>query len=102
MIEEIVQQLWQASEAQKTCRIILKNEPFPRVIAPFGVCKSSKNEIVLVCKQLAGFTKAGGKAGYRNLALKKINEVEILSQKFEHPTDFNPLDSQYKEWVYHI
>jgi hypothetical protein len=49
-----------------------------------------------------GFTKAGRTAGYRNLALREIAEVEILDDKFRKRDDFNPLDGQYKEWVFHI
>ena len=80
----------------------MKGEPFPRVIHPYGVCRSSADRIVVVCKQAAGYTKGGGGAGYRNLLLEKITEVEILEEKFSKSPDFDPNDAQYKEWVYHI
>lgn len=101
-MQEIIKELWKASDDKKACRIIMKGEPFPRVIHPYGVCKSSNNKIVLVCRQAAGFTKGGSGAGYRNLILEKIEEVEILSERFSKSSDFDPADSQYKEWVYHI
>ena len=39
---------------------------------------------------------------YRNLQFDKIVEAEILEANFTKRDDFNPLDGQYKEWVYHI
>lgn len=101
-MDEIIRSLWEASESESACRITLQKEPFPRLAHPYGVCKTSANKIVLVCTQVAGFTKAGGEAGYRNLKLERIEAVEILDEHFQKRNDFNPLDSQYKEWVYHI
>lgn len=102
MLDEIVVQLWDASNRNKVCRINLRGEPFPRIVSPYGVCKTSTNKIVLVCGQLAGYTKMGGGIGYRNLLLNRISEVEILNKSFDKPSDFNPQDDQYLEWVYHI
>ena len=101
-MEEIIKQLWNASDNRRECRITLDGEPFPRVIQPYGVCQTLKGKIVVVCQQIAGFTKAGGAEGYRNLSLKRIKEVEILDNEFEVAQDFDPNDVQYKEWVYHI
>ena len=101
-LEETTQQLYQASEKKRVCRILLKGEPITRTIQPHGIARTPKNQIVLVCWQTMGFTKAGGKAGYRNLQLDHIVEIEILDQHFQKRDDFNPPDGQYKEWVYHI
>jgi hypothetical protein len=49
-----------------------------------------------------GFTKPGRGAGFRNLRLEEIEEVEVLETTFSKDSGFNPKDSQYKEWVYHI
>ena len=84
------------------CRILLEGEPLTRTVEPYGVVRTSRNQIVLVCWQSIGFTKAGGKEGYRNLVLNRIIELEILDNHFQKRTDFNPVDVQYKEWVYHI
>jgi predicted DNA-binding transcriptional regulator YafY len=100
--EEITQQCWEASEKKRACRVSLNKEPMPRIVCPYGICRTSKNQIVLVCWQTSGFTKAGGKEGYRNLQLDRIVELEILDWHFQKRNDFNPLDGQYKEWVYHI
>lgn len=102
MIEEITQQLWQASEKRRACRVTMKGEPLPRMIHPYGICRTSSDKIVLVCRQTMGFTKGTGKEGYRNLKLADIEKVEMVEFHFKVPEDFNPNDSQYKEWVYHI
>ncbi len=101
-MEEIIKLLWSASDQKKSCRIILKKEPFPRVIHPYGVCRTSVNKIVLICKQTGGYTIGGGFEGYKNLVLDRIDIVESLDQFFEIESDFDPNSSQYKEWVYHI
>jgi len=102
MIEEITQQLWQASEKKRMCRIRLKGEPITRTVHPYGICQTSANRIVLVCWQSLGFTKAGGREGYRNLILQDIEEVEMLELHFHKRDDFHAKDTQYKDWVYHI
>lgn len=101
-LNEITEALWFASEKKYSCRIILNGEPFPRVVDPYGIAKTSGKQIVLVCWQSLGLTKAGQGAGFRNLQLERIIEVETLSEHFIKRDDFNPNDSQYKEWVYHI
>jgi len=80
----------------------MDDEPFPRVVHAYGVCQTSAGTIVLACQQVAGFTKGGGTEGYRNIRLDRIREVEVLEDLFEVSEDFDPDDSQYKEWVYHI
>jgi WYL domain len=102
MLEEITQRLWQASESRKVCRIHLKGEPLTRTIHPYGICRTRPNHIVLVCWQVLGFTKAGAKEGFRNLLLDNMDEVEMLEERFQVHPQFNALDGQYKEWVYHI
>ena len=102
MLEEITQELYQASERRRVCRVKMHGEPFPRMIHPFGICRTPSNRIVVVCWQTLGFTKVGGKEGYRNLVLEDVEEVEILELHFQPRADFNPNDTQYREWVYHI
>jgi hypothetical protein len=100
-LEELAQQFWEASEKKQGCKVLLTEEPMPRTVCPYGICKTAKNQIVVVCWQISGFTK-GGHEGYRNLQLTKIAEIEILTWHFQKRGDFNPMDGQYKEWVYHI
>ena len=101
-LEELTQEFWQASEKFLVCRISMTGEPLPRTVHPYGIARTSKNQIVLVCWQALGFTKAGAKEGFRNLLLENITELETLSTHFQKRSDFNALDGQYKEWVFHI
>jgi hypothetical protein len=100
--EEITQTLWNASEERRPCRILLAGEPLTRNVNPYGICRTSRNEIMLVCWQSMGFTAPGRTAGFRNLRLEDITEVEVLEGTFDKDPGFNPSDPQYKEWVYHI
>lgn len=102
MLQEITTKLWQASEARKVCRVSLRGEALPRLVHPYGVFRSATNKILLHCWQVAGFTKAGGEVGYRNLVLNRITEIEILNNHFTKQEDFDPASEQYQEWVFHI
>lgn len=101
-MDEVTQLLWRASESRRVCRVTMLGEPLSRVVHPYGICRTSANHIILVCWQTMGFTKAGGKAGFRNLQLQRIEEVEMLDTHFQVSADFNANDGQYKDWVYHI
>jgi predicted DNA-binding transcriptional regulator YafY len=101
-MEEIVQTLYQASHDRRVCRITMRGEPLSRVVHPYGICRTAGDRVVLVCWQTLGFTKAGGKEGYRNLLLEHIEEVEVLEKRVRVQAGFNPADSHYKEWVYHL
>jgi hypothetical protein len=101
-LDEITETLWFASEKKYSCRVVLHGEPLPRIVNPYGIAKTSKKKIVLVCWQTLGLTKAGQGAGYRNLQLDRFIEVETLSEHFQKRDDFNPNDAQYQEWIYHI
>jgi hypothetical protein len=98
VIEELTQILWRASEGRQVCRIKLAGEFLERVIHPYGIYLSTRNQIMLACWQVMGFTKAGGKPGYRNLVLLDIENIEVLERHFFIRDDFNPKDGQYKEW----
>jgi len=100
--EELTPLLYQANQEKLACRISLQGEPFPRVVHPYGIARTSRNQVVLVCWQSMGITKVGSGAGYRNLQLDCIIEIEVLDQHFQKRDDFNENDSQYAEWVFHI
>jgi hypothetical protein len=102
MLEEITQQLYNASQEKRLCRIQMRGEPLSRVIHPYGICRTSGDKIILVCWQSLGFTGAKGQPGYRNLSLLDCEQVEMMDEYFSVDEGFNPEDSQYKEWVYHI
>jgi hypothetical protein len=101
-LDELTAILYDAAESRHACRISLSGEPFPRVINAYGVARTARNQIVLVCWQTMGLTKAGSGEGYRNLKLNRLTEIETLDAVFKKRDDFNPQDSQYAEWVFHI
>ena len=101
-MQEIIKLLWSASDQASECRVVLEGEPFPRIVHPYGVCQTSASKIVLVCKQVGGYTKGGGFEGYRNLVLHKIKSVEKLDKKFQVASDFESESPQYLDWVFHI
>jgi len=101
-MEEITALIWEAAEKRQCIRIHLRGEPLPRTVHPYGICRTSANKIVLVCWQSMGFTKPGGVEGFRNLVLEDLEEVEMLDSHFKVSEMFNPKDTQYKEWVFHI
>lgn len=100
--EEVTPILFEAAQKNRACRILLSHEPFPRVIYPHGIARTSRNQIVVVCWQSLGMTKTGRGEGYRNLQLDRIMEIEVLDTHFQKRDDFNPDDGQYAEWVFHI
>ena len=101
-MEEITEQLWEAAEKKRKCRIRMSREPIERLVHPYGICQTAGNKIILVCWQELGFTKAGRTAGYRNLKLADIETLEITELHFVKRDDFNPADGQYKDWVFHV
>lgn len=101
-MEEITALIWESAEKRRCIRIQVSGEPLPRTVHPYGVCRTSTNKIVLVCWQAMGFTKPGGLEGFRNIVLENLEEVEMLDSHFKVSEMFNPKDSQYKEWVFHI
>lgn len=102
MLEEITQLLYEASQQRRMCRIQMRGEPLSRVVHPYGICSTSKDNIMLVCWQSLGFTNASGKPGYRNLSLMDCESVEMMEDNFTVDEGFNPEDKQYQDWVYHI
>ena len=83
-------------------RETLEGDPVARVVHPYGICRTARQPIVLVCWQAFGFTKAGGRAGYRQLQLNRMATVEVLNTHVTADRGFHPEDGQYAEWVFHV
>jgi len=101
-IEAITQELFEASQQRKVCRIKLKEEPADRTIHPYGICQTSRNKITVVCLQVNGFTGTTKLPSYKNLLLKDCEYVEMLDLRFLVQSNFNPEDPIYKDWVFHV
>ena len=101
-LEVITQQLFEAAQERKCCRLKFTGEPLERVIHPYGICRTSHNKIVIVCWQILGFSGKRNEPGFKNLILQNCERVEILEERFRVQEKFNPDDALYKEWVFHI
>lgn len=101
-LEAITKQLWNASNSRNICSIKLAGENGYRLIHPHGIFMSSKKKLMIACWQKSGFSAKGATEGYKNLALEGCENVMVLNKKFYKRRDFNPGDSQYGEWLFHI
>lgn len=100
--EEIINTLKKACEERKFCRVQLTKEPSARIVQPHGICNCRRQKPVLVCVQTSGYSKSGKLPQFRNLPLDSCEEVEILDKKFRIHPNFDPLDGQYDEWLFHV
>jgi hypothetical protein len=100
--EEITKVLYEAAQRQKVCSLVITNEPSERIIHPYGVCQTGKNKIMIICWQESGFAGTSKLPGYRNLALMKCTTAELLDRHFLVRGDFNPADTSYMDWVFHV
>lgn len=98
----LAQQIWEASEKKRVCSVLLKGEAAVRIVHPHGICQAPTGTVVLVCYQVDGFSKGGKLPGYRNLPVLDCVKFKILDKHFSRREDFNPEDTQYGEWVFHI
>ncbi|MBA4144483.1 MAG: hypothetical protein DI538_04015 [Azospira oryzae] len=101
-IETVTQQLFEASQQRRVCKLKLKNEPSDRTIHPYGVCQTSKNKITIVCVQVDGFSGKSKIPGYKNLSLQDCEFVEPLDMRFLVQSNFDPENPIYKDWVFHV
>ena len=100
--EHITQQLYEAARRQKVCSLGFSHEPEVRIVHPYGVCQTGKNKIMIICWQESGFAGTSKLPGYRNLSLLKCTTVELLDRYFLVRGDFNPADTSYMDWVFHV
>jgi hypothetical protein len=101
-IEAVTQELFEASQQRRVCKLQLTGEPSGRTIHPYGICQTSKNKITVVCLQVDGFSGPGKLPSYKNLLLKDCESVEKLDLRFLVQSNFNPDDHVYKDWVFHV
>lgn len=101
-MELVTKVLYEATRRRCICSITLLNEPAPRIVHPYGLCQTSRKKIMIICWQEGGYAGTSRLPGYRNLALTKCTTVELLDRHFLVRGDFNPADSSYQEWVFHV
>lgn len=101
-VEIVTKLLYEATRRRCICRLSLSHEPEPRIIHPYGLCQTSRDKIMIICWQEDGYAGTSRLPGYRNLSLLKCSTVELLDRHFLVRGDFNPADSSYQEWVFHV
>jgi len=100
--ETITKQLLEAAQRQRICSLTFDNEPDSRIVHPYGICQTVKNKVMIICWQESGFGGTSKLPGYRNLSLLKCTTVELLDRHFLVRYDFDPSDTTYTDWVFHI
>ncbi|MFZ6011251.1 MAG: hypothetical protein ACOYXT_12965 [Bacteroidota bacterium] len=100
--QEIIKSLKQACEGFRMCRVHFQKEPYSRLIHPHGIAYTRKREVVIVCFQVAGYSKSQKLPEFRNLMINRCERIEVLNEKFKAHPKFNPLDHQYLDWMFHV
>lgn len=101
-VEFVTKLLYEATRRRRICSISLAHEPEPRIVHPYGLCQTQRDKIMIICWQEDGYSGTSRLPGYRNLSLAKCSTVELLDRHFLVRGDFNPADSSYQEWVFHV
>jgi len=93
---------WKPRKNAKRAGCGWKGESYPRTIHPYGVCQTSRGNMIIVCWQVAGFSGSGQLPAYKSLKIDQCERLEILTQKFIPQSNFNPADPLYKRWMFHV
>jgi|GEM_PF-398829 len=101
-VEIVTKLLYEATRRRLIVSLRLDNEPDARIVHPYGVCQTNRDKIMVICWQEAGYAGTSRLPGYRNLSLARCSTVELLDRYFLVRSDFNPADSSYQEWVFHV
>lgn len=100
--DEIIQTLREACEGKNVCRIRFKEEPDDRIIHPYGVCFSKKDNLLIISILAHGYSDRKNQLGYRNFNFEKCEWVELTEDTFEIDPGFNPYSPQYSGWLFHV
>jgi hypothetical protein len=100
--DEILSVLKQACLERRACRTKFLKDPGPRTILPHGVGFTSKNKKIIVCVQVGGYTGSQSLPQFRNLQFHSCEWIEMLERRFSVDPNFNPQDTQYKHWLFHV
>ena|SRR5436190_15964588 len=99
---EIIDTIKLACKESKIVKARLQDEPAVRIIHPFGVCLTTKRELIIVCWQIGGYTKSGALPQYRNIMINDCVHAEMMAQTFKVHAAFNPDSKQYDTWLFHV
>lgn len=101
-VEIVTKLLYEATRRRCICSLSLADEPEPRIVHPYGLCQTQRDKIMIICWQEDGYAGTSRLPGYRNLSLMRCSTVELLDRHFLVRGDFNPADTSYQEWVFHV
>ena len=96
----VVNTLKEAIEKQK--RIELIYEKSVRIVEPYLVGVNEKNNVSLRAFQTGGYSSSGNLPAWRLFLIDKIERVEILDEKFEINSMYNPEDSKMTQILFRI
>lgn len=74
-----------ACDNRLVCEVHIKNEPSVRVVQPLGVCLTNRRGLVVVCKQVDGYSKSLSFSATCNFSLDDCKDIRILESKFKVP-----------------
>lgn len=101
-VEIVTKLLYEATRRRRIVSLTLADEPQPRIVHPYGLCQTQRAKIMIICWQEDGFAGTSRLPGYRNLSLVRCLTAELLDRHFLVRGDFNPADTSYQDWVFHV
>jgi hypothetical protein len=81
----------QAAKGLALCELT-DSEGNTRTIEPYMVYTSTKGKRLFHCYQLSGFSERGQSQGWKNPEVESFAKVEVLQDKFQPRTDYNPFN----------
>ncbi len=94
-------QLIQAINNRNLINFTYDNRPI-RSAAPHAIYISSANNECLDAFQYDGYSKSGNLPAWRNFKLEKINNLEILEEKFDIADGYKSHSSKYNNYIHKI
>lgn len=101
-LEAFTKHVWAAANDRSICSLKLVGEEGFRTVYPHGIFFTKDKRLMILCWQKSGYSAKGVEKGYKTLLVEKIENVMVLNKKFMKRRDFNPQDSRYGTWLFHI
>lgn len=98
---DIQNYLIQAIDNKNLVNFYYENQPI-RKVAPHAIYISSAGNKNLDAFQHDGYSKSGDLPSWRNFKLSKIENIEILNDKFEIVDGYKSNSSKYNNYVHKI
>lgn len=77
------------------------NKGHQRVIQPYGIFKSSHGIKLFCCYQLSGYSESGKIPNWRNIPVREVESIQIMSISFTTRNDYTPDNNIiYPHWLF--